>query len=53
MPDGTHEGERQRSPADDGPTIAMHCCSADRTVFVEEDCPDAWIATDRTVTLDP
>jgi len=46
-------GER-RVPSDaDDPTIATHCCSADRTVFVEEGRDDAWIATDRTVSVDP
>ncbi|MFW6436681.1 MAG: hypothetical protein ACOCYZ_03515 [Halococcoides sp.] len=52
MADDSAAGHRRTSDADD-PTIATHCCSADRTVFVEEGRRDAWIATDHTVRIEP
>ena len=33
-------------------SVSMHSTRPDRTVFVEEDNADGWIATDLTVSLD-
>ncbi|EMA45383.1 hypothetical protein [Halococcus saccharolyticus] len=33
-------------------TVSMHSTRPERTVFVEEDNVDGWIATDLTVSLD-
>ncbi|MFW6436829.1 MAG: hypothetical protein ACOCYZ_04275 [Halococcoides sp.] len=50
MPDET----AGTSPAGgEGSRVVTHCASTDRTVFVEEDSGDAWIATDWTVSVDP
>lgn len=31
--------------------VAVHRCSSDRIVFVDQDNSEAWIATDTTVNL--
>ena len=42
--------ERAGTPADGGrPAVAVHECSPERVVFVEEENTDAWIATDLAV----
>jgi hypothetical protein len=33
--------------------VSTHCTNPDRTVFIEEDNSDGWIATDFVVSLDP
>jgi len=41
-------------PADAGwPPVTAHNSTPNRTIFVEQDNEDAWIATDLTVSLDP
>jgi len=38
-------------PEGERPAVAVHECSPDRVVFVEEENADAWIATDLSVDL--
>ncbi len=44
---------RERVADDREPPVTAHNSSPDRTVFVEQNNKDGWIATDLTVSLDP
>jgi hypothetical protein len=51
LEDGASVGDAEEvSPAPDVPVTA-HQCSPDRTVFVEEDNSDGWIASSVTVDV--
>ena len=44
----------QESPEEEEtPAVLCHTSSPGRSVFTEDGNPDAWIATDLTVDLDP
>lgn len=50
---GTTDGRTETGEPEEGerPVVAVHECSPDRVVFIEEENADAWIATDLSVDL--
>jgi hypothetical protein len=44
---------RERVADDREPPVTAHNSSPDRTVFIEQNNKNGWIATDLTVPLDP